>query len=257
MLPEERRHNLLRLTAERGRVKISELARQFEVSEMTIHRDIQVLEAQGLVRKLHGGVALAGVQETPYRERIVQQHPHKRAIARAAVQMIQPGQTIYLSPGTTTTEIARLLPQKDLTVVTNSLPIAQELMHGTELEVILTGGSIRRYAEALVGPAAEASLAQLFINLAFVGITGMDPEGGLTVYSETEAKVLQAVLRASRKAILVADSTKWGRVMGPRVAALEMVHGLITDTALPEIAVEYLEARDVAVTRVEATEVKA
>lgn len=257
MLPEERRHNLLRLAAERGRIKISDLARQFEVSEMTIHRDIQLLQAQGLVRKMHGGVALAGVQETPYRERIVQQHAQKRAIAQAAVRMVQPGYSVYLSPGTTTTEIARLLPAKGLTIVTNSLPIAQELMHTTELEVILTGGSVRRYAEALVGPAAEASLAQIFINLAFVGITGMDPEGGLTVYSETEAKVLQAVLRASRKAVLVADSSKWGRVMGPRVAALEMVHGLITDTALGQAATEYLEARDVAVTKVEANEVKA
>lgn len=257
MLPEERRHNLLHLAAERGRVKISDLARQFEVSEMTIHRDIQLLEAQGLVRKMHGGVALAGVQETPYRERIVQQHAQKRAIAEVAVRMVRPGHTLYLGPGTTTTEIARLLPQKDLTIVTNSLPIAQELMHTTELEVILTGGSVRRYAEALVGPAAEASLAQLFINLAFIGITGMDPEGGLTVYSETEARVLQAVLRASRKAVLVSDSTKWGRVMGPRVAALEAVHGLVTDTGLTEEAVEYLEARDIAVTRVQATEVKA
>lgn len=257
MLAEERRHNLLSVIAERGRARISDLARLFNVSEMTVHRDLQVLEAQGLVRKMHGGVALVGVQETPYRERIVQQHPQKRAIAEAAVRLIRPGDTLYLSPGTTTTEIARRLPQKDLTIVTNSLPIAQELMHTTELEVILTGGSIRRHAEALVGPAAEASLAQMFIHLAFVGITGMDPVGGLTVYSETEARVLQAVLRASRKTILVADSSKWGRVMGPRVGALERVHGLISDTALPKAAVEYLEARDVRVTQVEAAEVRA
>lgn len=256
MLPEERRHNLLRLTAERGRVKISEAAKRFGVSEMTIHRDIQLLESQGLVRKLHGGVALAGVQEVPYRERIVQQYAQKRAIAEAAVRLVQPGYTLYLSPGTTTTEIARLLPNENLTVVTNSLPIAQELMHATQLEVVLTGGSVRRYAEALVGPAAEASLDQVFVNLAFVGITGMDPVGGLTVYSESEARVLQAALRSARKTILVADSSKWGKVMGPQVAPVEMVHVLISDAALPKSAVEYLQARDVAVTLVEVVEDK-
>ncbi len=255
MLAEERRQKLLSLTAERGRARITELAETFGVSEMTIHRDIQFLESQGLVRKMHGGVAHIGVQETPYRERIVQQHAEKQAIARAALQLIQPRATIYLSPGTTTTELARVLPKEGLTVVTNSLPIAQELMHTTELEVVLTGGSVRRHAEALVGEAAEASIARMFINVAFIGATGMDPEAGLTVYSESEARVLHQVLRAARKSVIVSDSTKWGKVMGPMVAPLTNIHTIITDAGLPREATKYLEQHDVAV--IQAREVNA
>jgi DeoR/GlpR family transcriptional regulator of sugar metabolism len=255
VLAEERRQKLLGLTAERGRARITELAETFNVSEMTIHRDIQFLESQGLVRKMHGGVAHVGVQETPYRERIVQQHADKQAIARAALKLIQPGATIYLSPGTTTTELARLLPKEGLTVVTNSLPIAQELMHTTELEVVLTGGIVRRHAEALVGEAAEASIERMFINIAFIGVTGMDPVAGLTVYSQSEARVLHQVLRAARKSVIISDSTKWGKVMGPLVAPLTNIHTLITDAGLPREATKYLEQHDVAV--IEASEVNA
>ncbi len=249
MLAEERRQKLLSLTAERGRARIAELAETFGVSEMTIHRDVQFLEQQGLVRKMHGGVAHVGVQETPYRERIVQQHAQKQAIARTAANLIQPGATIYLSPGTTTTEIARALPREGLTVITNSLPIAQELMGTTELEVVLTGGSVRRHAEALVGEAAEASIERMFINLAFIGVTGMDIEGGLTVYSESEARVLHQVLRAARKTVIVSDSSKWGKVMGPLVAPLSNVHTIITDSKLSVEAARYLEQHDVSVIR--------
>jgi len=200
------------------------------------------------VRRMHGGVAHVGVEETPYRERIVQQHAQKQAIARAAARLIQPGWTIYLSPGTTTTEIARVLPKTDLTVVTNSLPIAQELMTTTDLEIVLTGGHIRRHAEAMVGEAAEASISKMFINLAFVGATGLDMEAGLSVYSESEAQVLLHVLRASRKTVVVADSSKWGKVMGPSVVPLPNIHALISDPQLPRTAVDYLEQNDVSVT---------
>ena len=247
MLAEERRQKLLSLTAERGRARITDLAETFGVSEMTIHRDIQWLELQGFVRKMHGGVAHVGVEETPYRERIVQQHAQKQAIARAAAKLIRPGWTIYLSPGTTTTEIARALPKEELTVVTNSLPIAQLLMTTTDLEVVLTGGSVRRHAEALVGEVAEASVSKMFINLAFVGATGLDPEGGLTVYSESEAQVLHHVLRAARKTVVVSDSSKWGKVMGPLVAPLTNVHTLISDPGLPKDAVKFLERHDISV----------
>ena len=252
MLAEERRQKLVSLTAERGRARITDLAATFGVSEMTIHRDIQYLESQGLVRKMHGGVAHVGVQEMPYRERIVQQHLEKQAIARAAAKLIQPGATIYLSPGTTTAEIARALPREGITVVTNSLPIAQELMQTTELEVVLTGGSIRRHAEALVGEAADSSILRMYIHLAFVGVTGVDIQAGATVYSESEARVLQAVLRAARKTVIVADSSKWGKVMGPMVAPLSNFHTVLTDTNLPKDAMKYLESCDISVIRAKA-----
>ncbi len=247
MLAEERRHHLLSVIADRGRVRISDLAQLFNVSEMTIHRDIRLLEHEGMVRKLHGGVAIAGIEEIPYRSRIVAQHRQKVAIAEASIPLIKPRMTIYLSPGTTTTELARRLQGNDLTIVTNSLPIAEELMRSSQHEVILIGGSIRRYAEALVGPLAEESLANIFINLAFVGVTGMDLVAGLTVYAESEARVLRSVLRSARKAIVMADSSKWGKVMGPQVAGLEAIHVLISDTGLGHEAAHQLRALDIEV----------
>jgi DeoR/GlpR family transcriptional regulator of sugar metabolism len=251
VLQEERRQKILGLTAERGRAKIADLAEIFGVSEMTVHRDILQLEAQGFVRKIHGGVAHIGVEETPLRERIVQQHSEKQAIGRAAAALVQPGWTIYLSPGTTNIELARALPREGITVVTNSLPIAQELMQTTELEVVLTGGTVRRHAEALVGPAAEASLSSMYLNLAFIGATGLEEEAGLSVYSQTEAQVLQQVMRSARKTVVVSDSSKWGKVMGPVVAPLSQFHVFITDTNLPKAAGKYLKGLDVEVLQVE------
>jgi DeoR/GlpR family transcriptional regulator of sugar metabolism len=251
VLQEERRQKILGLTAERGRARTSDLAEMFGVSEMTVHRDIQQLESQGLVRKLHGGVAHIGVEETPYRDRIVQQHREKQAIARAAAKLVQPGWTIYLSPGTTNTELARALPREGVTVVTNSLPIAQELMQTTELEVVLTGGIVRRHAEALVGAAAEASLASIYLNLAFIGVTGLDEVAGLTVYSQSEALVLQQVMRSARKTVVVSDSSKWGKVMGPIVAPLSKFHVLISDTGLPKAAIKFLKNLDIQVIQAE------
>ncbi len=251
MLSEERRQKILALTAERGRIRIAELVETFGVSKVTIHRDLERLVNEGMVRKMHGGVAHVGVQEQSYRERIIQQHSEKQAIARAALELIQPGTTIFLSPGTTTTEIARILPRTGIIVVTNSLPISNELMQTTELEVVLTGGSIRRHAEALVGTPAEVSLGSMFINLAFIGVTGMDEQGGLTVYSEGETRVLQQVLRSSRKSVVVADSSKWGKIVGTSIAPLSNIHALITDSHIPKEAVKHFATLDVEVIQAE------
>lgn len=252
MVPEERRRQIVGLLDNYGAAKVSELAQQFGVSEMTIHRDLQRMSDLGLVDKVHGGVVAKRVTEVPYRSRIVHNQGAKRAIAQRAIDLIAPGMTIFLSPGTTVTELARLLPRQDLRIVTNSLPIAQELTISSECEVVLTGGEVRRYAEALVGQAAQAVLEGEFIDLHFMAATGVDLDEGLTVYSESEAQMVRSVIKSSRKTVLLTDSSKFDKVMGPVVLPLRAVHTVISEADLPRAYREYFAQNDIELLPVEA-----
>jgi DeoR family fructose operon transcriptional repressor len=234
MVAEERRRQIIDYLDKHGSAKVGYLAERFGISEMTVHRDLQKMSERGLVKKVHGGVVSKYVTEVPYRSRIVHNQAAKRAIARRGVELVLPGMTVFLSPGTTVTELARLLPKQNLRIITNSLPIAQELTLSSECDIVLTGGEVRRYAEALVGPAVQAVLENEFIDLHFAAMTGIDIDEGLTVYSESEAEVLRQVIKAARKSVLLTDSTKYDKVMGPVVLPLRAVHTVISEDAVPE-----------------------
>jgi len=245
MVPEERRRQIVGYLDKFGAAKVSQLAERFGVSEMTVHRDLQKMSDKGLLEKVHGGVVSRSVTEVPYRSRIVHNQQAKQAVARRAIDLIAPGMTIFLSPGTTVTELARLLPRQDLRIVTNSLPIAQELTISSECEVVLTGGEVRRYAEALVGPAAHAVLENEFIDLHFAAVTGIDIEEGLTVYSESEAQMVRRVIKSARKTVLLTDASKYDKVMGPAVLPLRAVHLVISEDALPGRYRKYFAQHDI------------
>lgn len=245
MVAEERLAKILDYLDQHGAARISELAELFGVSEMTIHRDLQKAEGKDLLTKVHGGAVTKRVAETPYRARGVQNQAAKRAVARRALELIRPGMTLFLAPGTTITELARLLPPEGLSVITNSLPIAQELSVSSKHDILLTGGTIRRHAEALVGPTAEAVTGEHFVHLAFMAATGIDLERGLSVYSESEARVLRAVIKASRKTVLLTDASKYDKVMGPIVTPLYALHRVVSEAAMPESYARYFERHDV------------
>ncbi len=250
MVPEERRRQIIGFLDKHGVAKVSQLAEQFGVSEMTVHRDLQKMSGNGMVKKVHGGVVATRVTEVPYRSRIVHNQRAKQAVARRALDLISPGMTIFLSPGTTVTELARLLPAEGLRIITNSLPIAQELTFSSECDVVLTGGEVRRYAEALVGPVAHAVLETEFVDLHFVAVTGIDIDEGLTVYSESEAQMVRRVIKSARKTVLLTDATKYGKVMGPAVLPLRAVHTVISEDAVPRRFRDYFAANDIALQRV-------
>jgi DeoR/GlpR family transcriptional regulator of sugar metabolism len=245
VLAEERRRHILEQLNRFGTAKVADLVEQFGVSEMTIHRDLNHMVKEGIIDKVHGGAVAKHVTEIPYRERFVQHREEKQAVTKRAAELIKAGQTLFLSAGTTMTELARVLPRNGLKIITNSLPIAQELTLSSENDIMLTGGTVRRYAEALVGSAARSTLENEYIHLAFISVTGIDLERGLSVYSESEAEILRHIIKAARKTVLVTDSSKYGQVMGPIVFPLDSVHVLVTDAKIPQPYCEYCQTNDI------------
>lgn len=245
MLAEERRRHILGHLNRFGTAKVADLVEQFGVSEMTVHRDLNQMVQEGLIDKVHGGAVAKHVAEIPYRERFVQHQAEKQTVTQRAVQLVKEGQTIFLSAGTTITELARVLPKNGLKIITNSLPIAQELTLSSENDIMLTGGTVRRYAEALVGPGAKSALENEYVHLAFISVTGIDLEQGMSVYSESEADMLRHIIKAARKTVLVTDSSKYGQVMGPVVFPLDSIHVLISDDKIPKSYQSYCQENDI------------
>lgn len=245
-IADERHRYILEMLQEHGSCKVAELARTLAVSEMTIHRDLAHLARQNLLRKVHGGAVLRNYIELTFQDRAVQNHEAKVAVAQRAQSLVRPGTSLYLSPGSTTHEFALALVQDDLHIYTNSLPTATALARSApqDLRVTLLGGELVVFVEALVGPATEAALADLKLTHAFIAVTGVSLEGGLTLYTEEEARVIRAVIRAARKTVLLTDASKFGQLVGPQVGHLEDVHVIVSDH-IPDVYRQRCEQHDV------------
>ena len=186
--------------------------------------------------------------EPSYAEKSDQNRAEKMAIARVAAGMVHDGASIILDAGTTTLEIARLLKdRRNLTVVTNAYPIAAELADAPGVEVIVTGGSVRGRTLALVGPLAEQALEQVNADVVFLGTNGIHLDRGLTTPTTAEASVKRRMIAAARKVVVVADSTKAGRVAFAAVAPVVSMHMLISDRGLEQRFAAELVARGIQV----------
>ncbi|PNY79683.1 DeoR/GlpR family DNA-binding transcription regulator [Deinococcus koreensis] len=247
-MADERHRYVLNVLQERGSCKVSELARDLGVSEMTIHRDLAHLAGLNLLRKVHGGAVLRNYIEQSFQDRAVQNHEAKVAVAMRARPLVRPGSSLYLAPGSTAHEFALALNQDDLQVYTNSLPTATALARSSPqgMGVTLLGGQLVGFVEALVGPTTEAALAGLKLRYAFIAVTGVSLEGGLTIYTEEEARVIRAVIRAARTTILLTDASKFGQVVGPQIGHLEDMHVVVSD-AMPQPYLQYCQRHDVEV----------
>ena len=217
---------------------MSQLAGLLGVSDMTVRRDLEHLGREGLLEKVHGGAtALSeGSREEPgFEIKSLRELNEKHAIAEAALRHVEPGQAVGLGAGTTTWVLAQhLLAVRDLTIVTNSIKIADVVReHHT---VILTGG-IRTPSDALVGPVADLVLRSLHFDVAFLGCHGL-AEVGLTTPNLLEAETNRAFVRCARQLVVVADSTKWGTAGLMTFAELSEVDVLVSDTGLPTQARE-------------------
>jgi DeoR family transcriptional regulator, aga operon transcriptional repressor len=223
---------ILDRVAEHGSVDVVGLAQEFRVSAATIRRDLQALHDQGLVRRTHGGALPrpAGV-ELPIQYKASRQHREKRAIGLAAASLVRDGDVVGMTGGTTATEVARALAdRRGLTVVTNALNIAAELMSRPEIRLVVVGGNARHASYELVGPAAEAMVAQYHFDLAFIGTDGFTTTQGCTTHDEMEAHTDLAFIRQAGRTVVIADSTKLGKVTFARICGLDAVDDLITDT---------------------------
>ena len=235
-----------------GTVGVAELCDELSVSAATVRRDLQLLEDQRLLLRTHGGAMAQGVlYELPLRYKSARHEQEKRRIGRAAAERVAQGAVIGLTGGTTTTEVARALVERErLTVVTNALNIASELAVRPNLKLVVTGGFARSESYELVGPLAEASLAGLNLDIVFVGVDGISIEEGLTTHHEIEAHTNLALIERARRVIVVADSSKIGRVAFARICDTDRVNELITDAAADPAVLAALSEAELQVTAV-------
>ena len=248
MLAIERRRLIAESIRSRGVVSVAEMAEALGTTDITLRRDLRAMAKDGLLVRTHGGAVLpAGLGHEPsYSEKARQAGAEKAAIARLAVEMVQPGDSILLGPGTTTLALARLLVNSpELTVVTNSLLVAQALMEAPHVEVILTGGTLRRSIHALVGPATEESVRSLRASQAFISGNGFTADRGLSTPSPLVAATDRALASAAQQVVVLADYTKIGEETMCQTVPAARVHTLITDSRARPAELEAIRAAGV------------
>jgi DeoR/GlpR family transcriptional regulator of sugar metabolism len=237
VLAQQRQASILDRIRREGGARVADLVRVLGVSDMTIRRDIEVLAERGLVAKVHGGaIAIDGTTDEPgYAAKSEQQRAEKLAIAREAAQLVRPGSAVGISAGTTTAALAReLVEVAELTVVTNSIPVADVFyLHGRpDQTVVLTGGT-RTPSDALVGPVAQEAAARINLDQLFLGVHGMSARAGYTTPNLSEADTNRSLVAAARKLIVLADHTKWDMIGIATIASLDEAQVVVTDSGLP------------------------
>ena len=237
--------------AKNGRASIAELSDLLQVSQGTVRRDFDKLSAGGEVIRVHGG---ASWPETPKLEPPIYQRSsinldQKRIIGKKAAELIAEGETIFLGSGSTVLELAKNLRMRQgLTVITNSLPVLNTLSDCPDITVVATGGFLRHSELSLIGHFVEKSLADLRADRVVIGIHGIDLESGLTNDFLPEAMSDRAIVRFSRSVMILADSTKLGKVKPSFVANLDVVSEIVTDEGAPAEFVAALNGRGIHVT---------
>jgi DeoR family fructose operon transcriptional repressor len=247
MFVEERHREIIKILRDRGKVKTLQLAEMLGVSEPTIRRDIAELDKRGELIRTHGGALPIEENdaEPTFLEKSDKYLEEKVQIGKVAASLVKSGSTIVLDGGTTTLQIAKHLSGEKLTVITNALDIAESLEENGDIDVILTGGTIRWNTRALVGPITEAVLKQFRVDMAFVGINAISAEGGVMTPNLIEASSKKAMLEIAHRAFVVADHTKFNKRALCKVAAFSDLEGIITDAGIDESLIHQYEQMDV------------
>jgi len=253
MLAGERQQRILEEIKNKGAATISELSKNFNVSEMTIRRDLNRLEEEGLIKRTYGGALSLEVAtfEPTFQEKDSINIEEKRRIGAVAISIINEGDTIFLTTGTTTMQIVKNLLKSrshmNLTIVTNSLNNAYELCKLNNIRLFVIGGEVRKKSYAMVMPQIEESLRGIYIDKLFLGINGLSIEYGLTVPNPLEAQFCQLVIRKSKETIVVADHSKFGKVTFAHVVNLGEIDKVITDSAVDQRYVYQLKEKGIEV----------
>jgi DeoR family transcriptional regulator, aga operon transcriptional repressor len=252
MLRTERHERLLEHVSAKGSIDVNELSQLLAVSCATVRRDLQYLSELNLLRRTHGGAVIGGIGiEVPLHRRTERLRPEKRAIAKAAAELVPAGAVVGLTGGTTTTEVARLLVERGpLTVVTNAVNIAAELVLHKGINLVVIGGNARSESYELIGPIAEKTLADHHTDMTFLGVDGISAAHGCTTHDQLEAATDSAFVRSSSRIIVVADHTKVGKVTFAKMCPLTDVNDLITDGGVPDDHLVSISEAGVTVTTV-------
>ncbi|RDI50495.1 DeoR/GlpR family DNA-binding transcription regulator [Microvirga subterranea] len=255
MLSAERNQQLRRLLFEQGSLRVSEQARRFGVSEETIRRDIKRLSAEGLVDPVFGGAVLKAspslhhLKIPPVSERHLVEEQAKDAIGAAAAHLVQPGQAVIIDAGTTTLSLARhLCEHPNLTIVTNSIPVAQRCADLSSATTYVVGGRLVPGSLSTIGPDAEHELAQISADWAFIGAAAVDIDSGFTSADPYEAQVKRAMIKAARKTVILVDHSKFGSRRFASFARAEDIDYLVSTEQCPKDAQAWLQAAGVTLT---------
>jgi DeoR family transcriptional regulator, aga operon transcriptional repressor len=241
-----------------GSVSVEGLSKELDVSLVTIRRDLDALETQGLLRRTHGGaISIEPFFYEPFKNdrsfqaQVERFADEKRRIGRAAAALIKEGEIIALTPGTTTTEVIRGIPLNHrVTVVTSTVNVAMELSKRKDLDVFVTGGHLRGEWFSLVGPTAAQSLSHLSIHTLFIGADGVDSNQGITCFSPDESQLNSTMAKHAQRKIAVVDHSKFGVVAGWRICPTSELDLLITDSGATDEMIEPFEKAQVQVMRV-------
>jgi DeoR family transcriptional regulator of aga operon len=236
-------NELLELLAAEGQLQVEEAAKALGVSEATVRRDLDELARQQMLTRIRGGAVAQGVTyDLPLRYKSERHPSEKQRIAAVAAALVRPGQVTGLNGGTTTTEVARALatrsdlnsqvPAPALTVVTNALNIATELAVRQHIKIVTTGGVARPQSYELTGPLATGVLEQVTLDVAILGVDGIDAAAGATAHHEGEASINRLMARQAAKVVIAADSSKVGRRAFARICTAQEIDVLVTDTGI-------------------------
>ncbi|MCS5422817.1 MULTISPECIES: DeoR/GlpR family DNA-binding transcription regulator [Psychrilyobacter] len=247
MLAEERKEKIIQLLEKNGNIKVSDLTRLFDVSLQTIRRDLEVLESEGLIKKVYGGAILKKkrVQDLTHSSREKQSLTEKEEIAEISLKLIEEGDSIALNDSTTNLALARKIKKKfkNLTIISNSLLIMSELSNVEGFNLILAGGILNVKEQAFFGEITERILDEFIIDKAFIAVSGFSLQTGVTDYPLEEVQLQKKLLEISQKAIIVADSSKLETTSLIKVRDAKDVDLLVTDSNISsEIKSRYEKA---------------
>jgi DeoR/GlpR family transcriptional regulator of sugar metabolism len=233
---------------QRGRIRISELTEQIGVSEMTIRRDLEALERDGLLKRVHGGAtsAMSRSYEPMYSARSRLELGAKEAIGALAAELVRDGDTCVVDGGTTGLAVARAFHgRENITICTTSLRIAQELADEPGIRLMIVGGVVRRGEHSIVGDLVDAAFDTLRFDVLFLTASGVALDDGITEWNLDDARVKRSAIRSARRRVLVADATKFGKVAFSRVCDLDAMDAVVTDSRVPADFVRALGERDI------------
>lgn len=244
----ERRQDIVQWTIDSGKVLVPDLVAKYGVSAVTIRSDLNSLHNKGLLVRTRGGAMASSKirRELSIDDKYHEHSEIKRKLAVVASQLIDEGDAIILDSGTTTAEIAKCLDSfKQLTVMTNGLNVAQNLVNAEGVEVLMTGGTLRKRSLSFYGSQAEESLSRYHFNKVILGVDGFDLNGGITTHFEAESVLNRKMCTVAREIIVVTDSSKFNTLGVHKIRDLDEFDILVTDAGIPDEFVQSLEAHGV------------
>jgi DeoR/GlpR family transcriptional regulator of sugar metabolism len=249
-VPNERRRAAIREHLLRnGSAEVGGLSRHFGASEATVRRDILVLLKESGFKRLRGGIAVDDTKAEPsFAQRSYMQSDKKRRIGKKAAELVHDGEAIFLGTGSTVLEVAKnLTTRRNLTVITNSLPVITTLVDSPGVDLVVTGGALRRPELSFIGHIVEKALSELRADKVIIGIQGIHPESGLTNEFLPEAVLDRVLVAFAPQLIIVADSSKIGKIKASAVGKIEDIGILVTDPSIDAGMLEGLQSRNIRV----------